>query len=107
EAADIAQEAGMHTLVPGADCKRTILDDKQVVALGNGVNAVHVEREAEVVNDADRPRTRRDVSIDLVNRDVAGVRISVGEDDGRAGELNRIRGCDMGLRLHDKLVSGP
>src|SRR5262249_33659871 len=107
EAADVAEQTGVNALVSGADCKRTILDYEQIVAPCEAGHTIHVNRKAEVMNNADSARARRDFSLNLVNRDVASVRIGVGEDDGRAGELDRVRGCDMGLRRHDNLVARP
>src|SRR5262245_65987103 len=107
EAADVAEQTGVNALVSGADCKRTILDYEQIVAPCEAGHTIHVNRKAEVMNNADSARTRRDVSLNLVNRDVASVRIGVGEEDGRAGELDRVRSCDVGLGRHHDLVTGP
>ena len=97
EAGDVAQEAGVHAFEARADRERAILHHGQPVAGGDGIDPIHVDGKAEIVHHADRARARRDGRLDLVDGDVAGLRVAVDEHRCCAGELDRVGGGDVGL----------
>ena len=107
-------EAERHQVTQGTDLLavpfRTqglgrVFDDAQVVFLGDGVQAVHVHRQAGQVNRDDRLGARGDGRLDLVQVDIAGHRVDIGEHRGRADFDDHVGGGDPGDWRGDHFVA--
>ncbi len=83
-----------------------VLDDRQPVTIGDGHDGVHVRRQAEQVDRADRPGPRRDGRLDPVGIDQVRVGLDVDEDRGRAGVQDRADRRVEGVADGDDLVAG-
>ena len=84
-----------------------VLDDGQPVTVGDGHDRVHVRRQAEQVDRADRLGPRRDGGLDPVGVDQVRVGLDVDEDRRRAGEQDRADGRVEGVADGDDLVARP
>jgi hypothetical protein len=78
-AAEGGQRAALPALVAGAEALRRVLDHRQAVARGDGVDLVHVGHLAVQAHRHDGPGARRDLRLDQAGVDVAGVGLDVDE----------------------------
>ena len=93
--------------IAGDQPLRGILDDEQVVSIGDGHDRVHVAAHARVVDRHDGPRPRRDGRFDLRLVEVQRVRPDIDEDRRRPPQHEGIGRRHERERRHDDLVSGP
>src|SRR5207244_12526142 len=84
EAAEVAERAGADAAELRADRLRRVLDDRDVVAAGDGVDLVHRRALAVEVDRHDRSRLRRDARLDLRRGEVVVVEDDVDEGRHRA-----------------------
>ena len=84
-----------------------VLDDGQAVPVGDGRDRVHVGRQAEQVDRADRAGPRRDRRLDPRGVDVVGVGLDVDEDGRRPGGQDRADGRVERVADGDDLVARP
>ena len=59
------------------------------------------------MDDHDGPGLCRDGACNRRNVDIAGIRLGIDEDRLRAGQFDRVRAGDVGLRRHDHFIAGP
>ena len=80
-AADMSDGAQWSTLVGGHGALRGVLDDEQVVSLGDVRDGVHVAAHGGIVYGDDDARAVRDGALDEIVVEVHGVFVDVDEDD--------------------------
>jgi hypothetical protein len=97
-----------HRAARGArsDRERRVLEDAHLVALGESVEHIGVER-CVVMRRKQQARPRRDRGRCLRKIDVARAEVHVDEDRGRAGALDHVAGHEEALRGDDDLVARP
>ncbi len=103
---DIAEQTGMYAVPPGSQCECAILDNLQAVRVRNLHDRGHVTGNADEMHQSDRPRPRRDRSLDGFRRDVAGRAITIHEHRTRSDDLDRVHGGHMALGRDNDLVAG-
>lgn len=106
EDARVAEQADVGAVDAGTRGERAVFEHEQVVLLGDGDQARHVDRDAEVVHHGDGLGGGRDRGFDRVDVDVAGVRFGIDEDRAGAGQLDGMGGGDVGLRRDDDFIAG-
>ena len=106
EAARGTKRASASAAILGAVRLRGILDDLQVVALGNLEQRIHVHRVAVDVHRHDRPRPGRDARFDLGDVHRPRQRVAVDHDWPGACQQDWHRARDDGERGQDDLVAG-
>ncbi len=106
ETAHTAETAGALALVLGAERLGSVLDEDQVVALGDVPERLHVGALAEQVDDEDGAGARRDLVLDLERVEVVGERVDVAEDGAGAGAADGAGGGEEGEGGQDDLVAG-
>ena len=82
-----------------------VLDDDQAVAVGDRLDHVHVGHEAEQVDRADRPGSRRDRRLDPLRVDQVRVGLDVDEDRRGARVQDRVGRGRERVRDGDDLVA--
>ena len=79
EATDLAHAADRFAAVERAPCLRAILDEDQLVLVGNLLQLRQLARVAGQVHGDDRFGFRRDLALDIRRVEAAGLRFKVGE----------------------------
>src|SRR5215813_1002035 len=97
----------MYAAVTAADGERAVLDDKQIVLGSDGVDAIHLNWQAEIVDDAYGAGAWRHGGCNLVRSDVTGRRIGIDKDTGASREFHRMRSRDVSLGRNNHLIAWP
>ena len=105
-AAVVADRAERLSLVLAHHALRSVLNDLEVMALGDFEDSVHLAANAGIVNRNDRLGLVGDRVLDELFVDVHGVGTDVDKDDLGASEHERVGGGNKGERRHDHLVAG-
>ena len=106
EAAQVADRAALAALVFGQPRLAGVLDHRQLVLAGDGVDRVHVARHAEDVHRHDGARALGDAALDRGRVHGERGRVGVGEyRQGLAREDGVVAG-DEGVGRDDHLVAG-
>ncbi len=103
---EIAEGADALALPLGAERLRRIFHHAQIVLVGDGVQAVHVDRQARQVDRDDGLGARRDGRFQLVQVDVAGERVDVGKYRRGAHFDDHVGGGNPRYRRGDHFVAG-
>src|SRR5262249_25489318 len=106
ETAHTTQAAGTLALILGPERLRSVLDDHEVVPLGDAPERLHLGALAEEVHDENRARPVSNFALDLKWIYVEGSRIDVGEDRARPGAANRSGRGEESEGRQDDLVAG-
>ncbi len=107
EADQVAKGADALAAPARVDCLRGILDHAQPVLAGNGVQAVHVHRQARQVHRHDGARARRDRGLDGIQVEIARARVNVDEHRPRAHCQHHVGSGDPGDWRGDDLIARP
>jgi hypothetical protein len=92
-------------LVLGAEALSGILDDRQAVPGGDGIDFVHIRRLAVEADRHDGAGPGGDRDFDLAGVDIAGVRFDIDEDRRGAEQGDDFGGGDEGERGGDDFVT--
>ena len=106
-AGDVAQRAGLLALVDAAEGLGVVLDDEQLVLLGEGVDRVHVAHVAVEVHRHDGLGALVDQLLGRLDAEAVVVEVHVGEARDGAGLHDGEAGGDEGVAGHDHLVARP
>ena len=98
----VVQDAAVAHL--DAEGVRGVVDDLQVVGVGDLLDAAHVARMPVAVHGEDGRRLRRDGRRDPVGVQVQGVRVDVDEDRPDPVPDQAVRGRDEGVRRRDDVT---
>ena len=99
EADQVAEAADPAAAPGGADGVRGVLDDAQLVALRDFVEAIHIDRQSREMHWHDGPRARSDGRLDLVEVNIARIQSHIHEDRPRPVRV-------MTLAVATKLKAG-
>jgi len=106
EESDIAEQTAGHAFVAAADGQRAVFDNRKTPARRQFVDPVHIDRQAEIVHDADGSGPFRQRRFDLLDVDIACRRFAVDEDWLGASDLDGVRRRDMRLCRNDHFIAG-
>jgi hypothetical protein len=104
---EVAEGTDALAIPGGAEGLGRIFDHAQLVFVGDGVQAVHVDRQAGQVDRDDGAGARGDRRFQFVQVDVAGDRVDVGEHRGGADFDDDVGGGRPGNRGGDHFVARP
>ena len=105
EGAGIAHAAGLLAADVGAEGLGTVLDDFEIMLVGNRLDGRHIRRLAEQVYRDDRLGLCGHGRLDLVRVDIEGLGIDIDEHRRGADVEDRLGGGDEGERGGDDLVA--
>jgi len=106
EASDVADRADEATLVATVPRLGTVLDHRHLVLAAECHDRVHVGRVARMVDNDDRPSSRREPGGDRLGGHVVGPRIDVGEDRHGILVQSADEAAGVGQHAGDHLVAG-
>ena len=105
-AAEVADGAEVLSVEGGVDPLRGVLDDEEVVFLGNGHDHIHLAGDPGVVDGDNDLGPGGDRRLDLGFINVQGVGADVHKTDGGAAQGEGVGGGDEGIGGHDDFVAG-
>ena len=82
----------MNAPVAGSERQGAILDHEEVVLLRDPIDAGHIHRHSQEMNQRNGAGMIGEVRLDQIEIDVAGVRLGINEDARAAAELNGVGG---------------
>src|SRR5262249_40407849 len=100
------QSAGALAAVLGADGLGGVLDERQIMHLGELPQRLHVRALAVQMHRNDRPRSAGKLALDLERIEIAAYRIDIDEHGPGAGTADRADGREEGKGGDDDLVAG-
>ena len=102
----VAEFSDLEAIAASADGLRVILDDLEIVLVGDLANGLHVGALAIEVDWHQQFGAGRDRGLDLARIDTVRAGIGIDKHDGRSGEPDGFRGREEGVGGGDALVAG-